>query len=288
MAVVVLGRSLLDYLPQARQPSSTLGTTPGLAAGKTVPCETCGSRGRVSERGNPCAACSPLIGSRSPARNDGGGHGCKPCLVCLGWGWRRARAGDSAWDEYARVEIASGDVGEGTEGDDLERRLQQTTRLLASWEKPETVAFAWEERRKTQFASGDYDNLVAALGKLEVSHPGRHRTWWSVNVVQDGKTIGPALQVRLDETTEMIAALMPKRPIRVPRWLRPEGTNEDRKTSLWRGKAPAHETQRNARDEEILSLREKGWKIARIARYHSLTERHVKRILASAPVASAP
>lgn len=288
-AVLILGRSLLDYLPQARQPSATLGTTPGLVGGKTVPCETCGTRGRVNHKGTPCALCGPLLGPQTPARNEGVGHGCKPCLVCLGWGWRQARAGDPAWDSYARVEIASGDVGEGTEGDDLERRLQHTNRLLESWERPESVAFGWENARKRQFAAGDYANLLDALGKLADDHPGRHRLWWRVVVLDQDLQLSAQLDDANDDTTEMLANLMPRKRIRVPAWLLPERENEARKTSLWRGKSGPHGLMRQERDHEILLQRhEKGWKVARIARYHSLTERHVKRVLAASPVASAP
>jgi len=232
-----------------------------------------------------------LTGSRAPKDNFGARHGCSPCLVCGGLGWRKRRKGEEAWDDMARVELTSGGVGEGTEGDDLERRLAHTTRLLDEWEKPESVSYAWEARKEAMWKAGDYEHLYLALEKLSVLMPGRYRLWRDVHVIKDGKHVGPALHHALEETTVMIAGMMPRREIRVPRWLLPEEQNSTRKTSLWRGQTKGHELQRGARDREIVAQREAGWKVARIAKHHSLTERRVKQIIhenMQSAVASAP
>lgn len=289
-AVLLLGQSLLDYLPQARQSSSLLATEAGLTAGSDVPCTACSGKGRLHRSGAPCASCSTLVGPKAPSSNWGATHGCTPCSVCGGWGWRKRRAGEEPWDGYARVELASGDVGEGTQGDDLERRLAHTTLILDSWQKPDSIAYGWEDRKAAMWRSGDYEQLCRALARLEVKMPGRHRLWWRHVVLDYGSKRSPGIEHELVSTTVLITNLMPDR-IRVPKWLLPEKQNAARKTSLWRGQTSAHASQRSQRDAQIVEQREQGWKIAKIARHHAITERRVKQIVrenTQAAVASAP
>lgn len=245
----------------------------------------------MSAKGHPCASCQSLLGPSAPASN-AGGHGCRICLVCGGQGWRKRRKGEEPWDDHARVKLASGDVGEGTEGDDLERRLARTTRLLDEWERPESVAYGWETQRELMWKQGDYGELEKALRRLDVAAPGIYRMWWRIVVLGEPLQLSPRIVSALEAATEFLAEEMPKRTLRVPRHLRPENHNEARKTSLWRGQTKAHKMQRAERARAIVEQRLEGWNIAKIAAYHAITDRRVKQIIReetqAMPVASAP
>lgn len=289
-AVLALGASLLDYLPAARQPSSTIEAVAGLARSRRVPCASCGSRGRLGKQG-PCAICPPRAGEKSlqhsgPAHATQ--HGCRLCLVCDGWGWRRARPGDAHYDEYARVEVGEKAQQTAARRDDLGRRLARTERLLREWEGDQSLGYAWEEKQRRQFRQGDYRALLNALEALRQRFPRRYATWWRFVVTHDDAVQGPALTAEIAETTRLLAyQYMPEREIRVPTHLDPVNQAAARKHSLWRGQTPAHARQRAERDELIRKQRyEQEWKISRIARYHALSERQVKNILYR-PVATA-
>lgn len=279
-AVLALGRSLLDYLPQARQPSSTLGTAPGLAPSREKPCETCGARGRVTLKGKPCAACTPLLGAKSGQAHFGVKHGCRPCLVCDGWGWLRSRS--STFDGYAREPI--GDQSRADNAVDLDSRLARSTHLLNEWERPETVAYAWEKRREAQWRSGDYEALTRALGALERIAPRRASVWWRVVVLDEPLTLSAGMRSELDRTTEMLCELMPDRLLKIPRHLLADRRSRIAKTSLWRGQTTQHERLRESRARVIADQRSRGMSAGEIASYHGLTRRHVFRILSQASV----
>jgi hypothetical protein len=279
-AVEALGRSLLDYLPQARQPSSTLGTAPGLAAANEKPCETCGARGRVTTKGQPCAACSPLLGAKSGKPHFGVKHGCRPCLICDGWGWVRSRT--SRFDGYAREPID--DQSRADNSADLAARLARSTMLLAEWERPETVGFAWERRREQQWRSGDYQALTKALQSLERIAPRRASVWWRKVVLDEPLVLSHTMKSELRRTTEMLCELMPDRDLRVPRHLQPSNRVQDMKVSLWRGQTTRHERMRESRDGVVVEQRGRGMTSTEIAAYHGMTRRHVNRILSQASV----
>jgi hypothetical protein len=278
-AVEALGRSLLDYLPQARQPSSLMGTTPGLATSNQRPCETCGTRGRVSAKGHPCASCAPLRGPASGHPHFGATHGCRPCAICDGWGWIRTRQ-QQPYDSYTRAEL-SGDEPSPDSHRDLERRLQRTERLILQHEHPERVAFAWEERQRAQWRSGDYEALTHALAALERVAPRRHSQWWRVVVLGDPIRLSAVMRAELARTTVFLSQLMPDRGLRVPRHLMPREQAKAAKASLWRGQSGRHEQLRSQRDELIRMQAGLGWSSREIADYHSLTKQHVNRILRS-------
>ena len=209
----------------------------------------------------------------------GAGHGCKPCLGCDGVGWRIARAGEEPVDEYLATTEANRKPWE--EDADAQRRLEHTERLLRLWEAPDSVGFAWEERRDVLHRSGSFAELEACLRRLHPEYPARFSQWWRIIVCAEPVTLTEAARFALDGTSELLAAWMPER-IRVPRRLLPENGARLRKTSLWRGRTPAHERVRSERDLLICEQRSMGWPPAQIARYHGLDKRRVNQILASA------
>lgn len=284
--VLALGRTLLEYLPQARSPSSALGTSPGLAASRYVPCETCGARGSVSPKGQPCASCPPLLGEKAGRKSaeERSRHGCRPCSVCEATGWRKRRKGDPEWDAVARVPIQDQDRKENAQT--LDAKLRHTERLLALWERPNSVGYRWEEQRRRMERSGSYRELGEALRKLERIAPRRFATWWRLVVCGEMEFVilGERMREQLVATTKLLAAMMPAE-IRMPRELREESANAARKQSLAQGKSPAHARLRSERDSTILQMAEgefdgRRWKVSQIARHYSLTERRVKQVLA--------
>lgn len=290
-AVLTLGGSLLDYLDQPRQPSSTLGTEPGLSRSREVPCSACGARGRVA-RGRPCASCPPRTGTNPRPPAFAATHGCTPCLGCDGTGWRRRRKGDPEYDAYAGAEIESdqghSDRKRWEELQDLERRLAQTEAYIAHYEgRDDDVEVGWERRRLAQWRQGSYAELVLALADLERRWPSGYSLFWRHVVLGGyGRLTGRALDALLEVARLLAYELMPEQ-IKVPRALRGDERAADAKESLWRGRTAKHEQARRERDQRIIHQRfVLGWKVARIARYHALEERSVKRIIASASVAT--
>lgn len=282
-AVVLLGRDLLSYLPQPRR--LDMGTPPGLAVSRHVPCETCGSRGRMTGS-KPCAACPPQFRETNKAAKHGG---CTPCLVCDGTGWRRARKKeleDNPWDSYAGVPLATPEAAapkkRWEEMQDLERRLAHTRRLLALWEGLDTVEEGWEEVRKAMWRSGSYKELTVAMHKQAQITPRRVSVFWHVIVLDEPVTVSTTIGVELVRTVQMLADRMPK-PIKVPRHLLER--DAVRRDSLWRGRTKRHEQQRADRDARIRFERDVlGWSPLKIANRHGLTKRRVNQILAgSAP-----
>lgn len=291
-ATWVLCETLLDHLPQARQPSSTLGNLAGLAASRLVPCERCGARGRVNPQGHPCASCVPQTSSEKGRFIAQGRHGCRSCTVCNGFGWRDRRAGDKAWDEYASVELAprpTGLVNEVKQALALEKErpglrdaaLRRADRVLLEMQGT-TTAFGWEVAWERKTKHGSYGELVLALERLRDTEEHRYRAVWRVVVLDEASgVLPPRLQGFLNESMVVLTSMMPER-IKVPRWLRADEVNDVRKESLWRGKTPAHRRQRQERDAEVNRLRfEEGWKVARLARHFALSEMQIKRINAA-------
>lgn len=274
--VLALGRTLLEYLPQARTPSSSLGGSAGLAASRYVPCETCGARGNVNAKGQPCPRCTPLLGVSSPGKAVGG-HGCTPCLVCDGQGWRQRRAGDPEWDSVARIPLDRSALSENASA--LQDRLRHTERLLQLWERPDERGFAWEEKRQQMERQGSYRELGEALRWLQEVAPRRFAVWWRLIVCGEIEhtLLGERMREQMVMTTRMIAAKMPP-DIRLPKPLREEEINRARKQSLAQGKTPAHARMRSERDQRIVSM-SASHSVTEIAAHFSLTTRRVNQVL---------
>jgi hypothetical protein len=277
---------LLSYLPQPRRVD--LPSAPGLAKSRNVPCETCGARGRMTGS-RPCASCPPQFRETNRKANHGG---CKPCLVCNGTGWRKARVKDAPWDEYSGIPLATEELPaqkkRWEEMQDLERRLAHTRRLLALWEGLDTVEEGWEDVRKAMWRSGSYHDLTVAMYKQAQITPRRVSVFWHVIVLDEPVTVSTTIGVELVRTVTMLADRMPK-PIKVPRHLLER--DAVRRDSLWRGRTKRHEQQRADRDARIMFERDVlGWSPLKISNRHGLTKRRVNQILAGTPmlVASAP
>jgi hypothetical protein len=302
-ATWILCETLIDHLPQARQSSSVLGNSAGLAGGRLVPCVRCGARGRVTAKGNPCASCTPRM---SPSRSSVlpvEKHGCRPCLACDGAGWRKRRAGEQEWDEYAGVEMApepTGLVNEVKQALALEKErpeildlaLRRADRTLAEMTGV-THEEGWEAAWRRKSGAGSYRELAMALERLRDVEPMRYSIVWRVVVMAEERTLAEPVAAFLNESMVMLAGMMPER-IKVPRWIDPAKAHAARKHSLWFGKTAAHARQRAERDAEVNRLRfEEQWKVSRIARFVALSEMQVKRINAKyreqqQAVASAP
>jgi CRP-like cAMP-binding protein len=101
-----------------------------------------------------------------------------------------------------------------------------------------------------------------------------------VVVLAEPLTLSALMQREQGTTTAMLDELMPDRPLRLPRHLRAERQNAERKTSLWRGQTSAHDRLRAERAETIrLQRLQLGWTAQQIASYHAITRQHVNRIL---------
>lgn len=313
-AVEVLAADLLSYLPQPKQPSSTIPAESGLAKSRREPCTACKQRGRVTAPGRHCVRCPSLVGPAAPAPKfgDAVGHkGCFPCLVCEGFGWKLVpwRRDKPGWDAYAGVPVGS--KGERPEWDaeqETGRQLKRVSQLLVLWEavKPcphgynldmqvcpsgcETLDVGWEERRRAMWRSGSFQELSHALRWLERHFPSRFSLFWRLRVYGQPVVLSEKMQQQLDETTLWVSKLMPSR-IRVPRELRPQVYLDEaagiKKESLWRGRTSGHGLQRAEREAMIRAQRAEGWKQERIAAFHSLTRERVSQILAAAPSATA-
>lgn len=304
-ATWILCESLLEHLPQPRQSSSVLGNLSGLAGGRLVPCGRCGSRGRVSGKGNPCALCTPRTLASRDSILVSPKHGCLPCLVCDSTGWRKRRAGESEWDEYAGVEMApapTGLVNEVKQALALEKErpelreiaLRRADRVLGEMTGI-TLEEGWELAWRRKSKAGSYRELVRALDLLRDgsrtvgAETERYRVIWRFVVLAEPVELSDRVSAFLNESMVVLASMMPER-IKVPRWLNETSAHAARKNSLWFGKTPAHARQRKERDEEIRRLRfEEGWKVKRLARHFALSEMQIKRIAPPMQtVASAP
>lgn len=291
-----LAESCLDHLPQARQPSSTLGALPGLAASREVPCPACGARGRVFEAGKPCVSCPPRVGPNAEPPAFGKRHGCHPCPACEGTGWRRRRTTDAAIDSYAGVEVPKADEADDVSVGAIRRALQaererpeiregalrRASRLINQAERPESIKYAWEEAWDRMCQSGSYAEFFRALEVLRMNHESAYSIIWQVVCQAQPIRLSESRQGFLNEAMVELAALMPER-IRVPYWLRDDRRNELRKDSLWRGRSPAHSRERRERDAEIVRLRvEEGWKTERLCKFFALSRAQVKKVIAAA------
>lgn len=296
-ATWALAESCLDHLPQARQPSSTLGTLPGLAASREAPCLACGARGRIRGPGVICASCQPRVGPQAapPPSNARALHGCYPCPACEGTGWRRRRVSDPPIDAYAGVEVPAEDAADdisvgairralhasGERPEIREQNLSRATRLIDQHERPESVRFGWEEKWERMCATGSYAELMVALEVLRGREPDRYSIVWQIVCQTQPIRLSAARTAFLNESMIALTALMPER-IRVPYYLRPERRNELRKESLWRGRSPAHARERRERDAEVVRLRvEEGWKTERLCKHFALSRAQVKKIVAA-------
>lgn len=291
-----LCRSMLDHLPQARQPSTTIETVAGLAPSRLAPCTACGARGRVAN-GKPCAGCAPLTGSLDRAPHFGVKHGCTPCPGCDGMGWRRRRVSDASLDGYASVEVPQsfdpekrGELlkavrtslaAERERPEMRDQAIRRTTRLLDLAERPESVRFAWEERWEAMCAQGSYAELVVAFEILRQRYPDDYSLIWQVEVMQTGIELSDGRQRYLNASMVRLASMMPER-IRVPYFLRAAVRNDLKKESLWRGRMPAHARERLERDMQVRRLRyEDEWKLRRLGEHFALSMAQVKRIVAA-------
>lgn len=293
----VLCETLLDHLPQARQSSGALGNLSGLAGGRLVPCPRCGARGRVTAKGNPCASCIPKTSASEGRLEVQGVHGCSRCVVCDGVGWRKRRAGEPEWDEYAAVEMApppTGLLNEVKQALALEkerpglrdvalRRADRVLQEMTGVTHEEPWADSW--RRKCR--QGSYRELQRALERLRDSEEARYRVIWRLVILDDGTVPNERIAAFLNESMVVLASMMPDR-IKLPRHLTPEEGHRARKASLWHGKTVGHVQARQERNREIQRLRYvEGWKVKRIARHYGLSEMQVKRIAPPAlPVAT--
>lgn len=181
-------------------------------------------------------------------------------------------------DEY----VSAVDEGKPWEAEqDLARRLERTNKLLRLWLEPDSVGFAWEERKAELWGSGSFRELDLALRKLREHAPRRFSLWWRVIVLDEPIVLSQAMRGHLEDTSDQLAALMP-RPIKVPPWLRPDRHAQIRKSSLWRGRTNGHADQRSERDKQIAHQAALGWSAKKIADYHGLDKRRVNQILAKA------
>lgn len=292
-----LADTYLDYLPQPRQPSSTLGTLPGLAESKRVPCTACGARGRLRGPGVICASCPPQTSPLRVAvtREAQALHACYACPVCEGTGWRRRRKGDPSIDGYAGVEVpASKDpddfsltVGEVRQALQEQKArpeigydaLARATHLLNAAERPETEMFGWEAAYERMCKAGSYAELGVALELLRMRQQSRYSIIWQVVCLHQPIRLSEGRQTFLNESMVELTSFMPER-IRLPKHLRPEREAEARKNSLWYGKSPAHIRERRERDEEIRRRRfEDGEPIGRLQRDYALSRMQIHNIL---------
>lgn len=296
-ATWLLAESLLDYLPQARQPSSTLEALPGLAASRFVPCTACGARGRLRGPGVLCASCQPMMKpDRAPKQPDNARalHGCYACPVCEGSGWRRRRQSDPDIDGYAGVEVPSVDrpedvsvgairraiAAERERPEIREAALARATRIVDQAERPESQSFAWEESWERMCAHGSYRELVAALEHMRDVEEERYRVVWRHICLQQQVELSERRLVFLNESMTVLTSFMPER-IRVPFWMRESKRNKDAKESRWRGRSPAHARERKERDAEVCRLRfDEDWSTGRLTRHFALSKSQINRILA--------
>lgn len=299
----LLAGDLLSYLPQPRQSSDLLAETSGLAAGRRVPCEMCGARGRVANVGGrivPCASCLPRVGPKGPPVGRPG-HGCSGCPGCEATGWRKAKAGDDEWDEYAGervdrarereqtqaellLELAQG-FGRKRESEAREAALRRVEAQQARerFERGETTQAGdegWLKQQRWMQRNGSYRELELALESLRGDFPERVRLWWRVFVLEEEIEMSQLVRMVVNETTDMLAARMPK-PIKVPARLEDEEeANRLKKDSLWRGQTERHREQRHQRDMHIVELfTAEGWKKSRIARFYGLDRSMIVKIL---------
>lgn len=298
--IQLLAGDLLAYLPQPRQSSDLLRGSAGLAAGRRVPCESCGARGRLTDKGQPCAACPPRVGPAAPPVHQAA-HGCHGCPVCEGFGWRKARKADRGFDEYAGVAVDEHEDDNRPAGEILlelargfgrademrardvahrrsEAQMQRWSFERGEIDNPKTDE-SWLEHQRWMRGTGSYRELERALESMRAKMPERVRIWWRVYVLEEEIRFNQAGLDLLDETSDMIATRMPK-PIKVPPHLEEEEINRLRKESLWRGQTPAHGSQRSERDRHILKLfEEEGWTKARIGRFYNLERERVRQII---------
>lgn len=220
-------------------------------------------------------------------------HGCYPCSVCEGTGWRRRRKSDPEIDGYAAVEVPTTDKPEDISVGAIRKALAaqkerpeiafdalaRATHLVEAAEEPEQERFGWEVVWERMCKSGSYAELSVALELLRQSEQSRYSIIWQVVCLHQPIRLSEGRQMFLNESMVALTTFMPD-PIKVPRHLREDKRAQARKTSLWHGKSPAHKRERRERDEEIRSRRAAGTKISVLQRDYALSRMQIHNIIA--------
>jgi hypothetical protein len=204
--VQLLLQSMDDYLPD---PPPSLRTESGPAPSKRVPCDTCTKTGRVVY--------------------ETGDRRTRACPSCDGFGWRRRRKGDEAFDEYLGEPVRDAErKGQSAPrtfrlDEDIRRLGSSIDRLEREWgEKRGDISgesFPWETERRRLDRSGSYRELRRVLSELERKSGHVHRSTLLVYGPNSMVDV-PADSVRFmaDMGVEYIAREM-RGDIRIPEWL---------------------------------------------------------------------
>jgi hypothetical protein len=209
LAVRVLLASLHDYLPSPPTSSGliALGSLPGPAPGRRVPCSYCRRTGKILTR-----------------------RGRRLCPVCRGASWRSRRGPvdnpahpryEEPWDEYTEqpVREAVSRNPEPMSARMLEvqlERLEREAALRAGDTGQES--FGWERERILHDRKGSYQELRRSLHLLERLWPAGHRQVQRRYFIGVEIGLTPYEQIQVEAAEEWLARTI-RGEIRVPPWL---------------------------------------------------------------------
>jgi hypothetical protein len=276
--VLALCASLLDWCPGPTARSAESRAQPGAKAAERIDCPACNGVGRKRGRGGFFFNCERCRGAgrllvdgytrreivkderQLPIDEEIRAHFDDVNADSSTRGAKRVAERDRGWTEAARLQARL----EGESEPEYENDLLQ--RILDS-----------DAKRTAQYEAGDYAAVDQALKLYRHVHPQAYDWFWRFAILSDAAFRSPWRPVEqlLAECVRWLAPRVPE-PAKVPAWLEPKPTRA--KESLWHGRRPAHERQREARDFEIRARLARGAGAEELADIYGLTARRVRQI----------
>jgi hypothetical protein len=228
------------------------------------------------------------------------------CEPCLGTGKRRNRGIEQRCDDCQGKGQVLVDPQTGKRPAHLpEREGRMSSAELAAWESQTDLALtrieallkmndgdeaahdafssAYETGEKL-LAQGSFPQLRLALIWLRDTQPALHSlVWQAVIYAPFGPPTGSVRTV-CENVCDVLADRIGK--IDVPGWARDAAEWRDRKDSLWRGRRPEHDEQRQQRDEEIGRRLGAGERPSMLANEYGLSSQRISQLRPTDAVAT--
>lgn len=202
--VKLLLETVDEPYPTATISAALLAALPGIGPGSRVPCSFCLRSGRIVQ-----------------------GDSDRYCPLCMGYGWRRRRAGEDPWDEMTGRPIRDQASAKNHShafrlADDYRRITSDLARVEVSIAQQQgemvETPYRWETEVRRYCKAGSYVEMLRALSVMALARPFGHailRLVYLSNLPGDLIRFPPSaeLAARVWLGQEMRGA------IRVPSWV---------------------------------------------------------------------